>query len=144
MPTHSSPEKKHSPSPPDDLASRLEKKLAAYATRGQISCARAHQLAAEVGISPLTVGQALDRLHIKIRRCQLGLFGHDPQGRIVPDNIHVPPRLKEELAVRRQDDRLPCRDAWELAREFGLSRLDICGACEKLDIRISHCQLGAF
>jgi len=144
MPTPSSPEQDHPPATPDSMAEQLDSRLAADILRGWISCAKAHLLAAELGISPLVVGRALDQRRIKIRQCQLGLFGHDPQGRIVPDDIHVPPRLEEALVARRQGDRLPCRDAWEVAREFGLSRLDICGACEQLDIRISQCQLGAF
>jgi hypothetical protein len=144
MPKPVSPDPNQPTLPDSQLGQKLEQSLAPFADRGGISCARAHQLATGLKVSPLTVGEALDRLGIKIRQCQLGLFGHEPESRIVPEGVHVPPRLKEAITSRQRDSRLSCLEAWNLAAEFGLSRLDICGACEKLSIRISRCQLGAF
>jgi len=40
----------------------------------RLSCARAHELAEELKVSLLIIGQAADRLDIKITKCQLGCF----------------------------------------------------------------------
>ena len=144
MPQPASPETGQPLSPDSRLGRKLEKALTPFLDKSRITCVQAHELAARFAVAPLTVGQTLDRLGIKIRQCQLGLFGHDPKSRIVPEGIHVPPRLEEAIRSRQRNDRLSCLEAWHLADEFGLSRLEICGACEKLSIRISQCQLGAF
>jgi len=40
----------------------------------RITCARAHELAAALGVPVRMVGAACDALGIKIRECQLGCF----------------------------------------------------------------------
>lgn len=40
----------------------------------RITCARAHELAAELGVPVRVIGAACDALGIKIRECQLGCF----------------------------------------------------------------------
>lgn len=40
----------------------------------RITCARAHQLAAELKVSLIVIGAACDSLGIKIGECQLGCF----------------------------------------------------------------------
>jgi hypothetical protein len=42
------------------------------------------------------------------------------------------------------DDRLPCAAAFQIAADFKLAKIRISSACEKLKIKISACQLGAF
>ena len=37
-------------------------------------CARAHQLADELGITRAQLGRAFNQLHIKVKHCQLGCF----------------------------------------------------------------------
>jgi hypothetical protein len=41
---------------------------------GVVTCAEALGLAARLEVEPLRVGEACNRLEIKIRSCQLGLF----------------------------------------------------------------------
>lgn len=40
----------------------------------RLTCTRAHELAKELGVNLLIVGQACDELKIKIKACQLGCF----------------------------------------------------------------------
>ncbi|MDA8234236.1 MAG: hypothetical protein M0Z31_05385 [Clostridia bacterium] len=44
------------------------------AEEGKISCGKAEQLAEELGVKRLVIGQACDQLKIKIKGCQLGCF----------------------------------------------------------------------
>ncbi|MHB1420214.1 MAG: hypothetical protein ACYCX4_11635 [Bacillota bacterium] len=44
------------------------------APEGRISCAQAHELARELQVPLLIVGEAADHLNIKITKCQLGCF----------------------------------------------------------------------
>ncbi len=41
---------------------------------GRLPCARALQLARELGVSPARVGEVADELGVKIVSCQLGCF----------------------------------------------------------------------
>ncbi|MBO8169258.1 MAG: hypothetical protein H0Z35_08750 [Thermoanaerobacteraceae bacterium] len=52
----------------------VEKIVAEAAENGRLSCARAHELAKEHGISLKEIGEAADKLQIKIFACQLGCF----------------------------------------------------------------------
>ena len=42
---------------------------------GRLPCSLAFQIAEELGIAPLRVGRAANKLGIKIVNCQLGCFG---------------------------------------------------------------------
>lgn len=112
---------------------------------GEVSCAEAFRIAQEMGVEPSEVGRALDLLEMKITKCQLGLFGHE-RGRhlIVEPAEAVSPELEKALRAGLVNGRLPCAAAWEIAKRSGLPKMDITAACEKLNIRISQCQLGTF
>ena len=51
-----------------------------------------------------------------------------------------------ESAIRKAlaNGRLSCLDAWKIADQLQIKRLDVCAACEKLKIKVKPCQLGAF
>jgi len=42
------------------------------------------------------------------------------------------------------DGRLPCAAVFQIAADFKLAKIRVSSACEKLKIKISACQLGAF
>jgi hypothetical protein len=111
----------------------------------EVPCAEAFRIAQEMGVEPSEVGRALDLLEMKVTKCQLGLFGHE-QGKhlIVEPAEAVSPELEKALRAGLVDGRLPCAAAWEIAKRFALPKMDITAACEKLNIRIGQCQLGAF
>lgn len=52
----------------------LENILKSKAKNNRVSCRTAFELASELGVTPLEVGEALNRLKIKIVGCQLGCF----------------------------------------------------------------------
>jgi len=52
----------------------LEQKIKDSLVEGKLPCATAFQIAIEFKIAPREVGEACNRLGIKIRSCQLGCF----------------------------------------------------------------------
>ncbi|NIS67891.1 MAG: hypothetical protein GTO12_02750 [Proteobacteria bacterium] len=110
-----------------------------------LTCKSAFGIVHESGASPDEVGQVADLLEIKITTCQLGLFGYGRKKRnIVGPAEKVSAELEEALRKGLVNGKLPCKGAWEVADRFGLSKMEITAACERLGIRFSRCQLGTF
>ncbi|MEJ5359622.1 MAG: hypothetical protein WHT06_13220 [Desulfobacterales bacterium] len=122
----------------------LEEALRREAPEGRLSCERAFALAERFAAAPLAVGRAADRLGVRLVRCQLGLFGYQPEKKIVRPAPRVEEALEQAIRDACVEERLPCRAAWEIAARFGLPRLAVSAACEALAVRIKPCQLGAF
>ncbi len=61
---------------------------------GKVSCAAAHRIAEELGVTPAEVGVTIDLLEARIERCQLGLYGYSPKRRIVEAAEAVSPELE--------------------------------------------------
>ncbi len=110
----------------------------------RISCADAHQIAERLQVSPAEVGITIDMLEVRINCCQLGLFGHAPQKRIVTPAEQISPDLQKEIEDARDEQGISCFNVWEIAEELHISRLDVACACEALEVKILSCQLGAF
>ena len=114
------------------------------AEAGQIPCTRVFEIASARGVTPSGAGKTVDRLKIKLIECQLGLFGHSPERSIVKPAERVSPELESAIRSRLIDDRLPCAQAWKIAEDLKLTRMDVSCAAEALRIKIKPCQLGAF
>jgi hypothetical protein len=98
-----------------------------------------------MNIQPSEVGRALDLLEIRIIKCQLGLFGHEKGKRLIVKPAEtVPQDLEEAIRAGLVNGRLPCVIAWEIAKRFNVPKMGITSACERLNLHISRCQLGAF
>ena len=52
--------------------------------------------------------------------------------------------LKDAVKSKLLDGKLPCKDAWDIAAEFKVRKMEISGLCEFMGIKIKPCQLGAF
>ena len=112
---------------------------------GRISCAAAHAIAAKQGCEPRTVGINIDLLEKRISKCQMGLFGHgSKKGKTIAKSDAVPAELEAAIRDAMDGNRLNCKTAWELAEQLGLKKMDVACACETLEIKVGHCQLGAF
>jgi len=110
---------------------------------GTLSCAEAFDIAQKLGVDKIEVGRAMDRMKVKIVKCQLGLFGHKEGKRVTPDAF-PPQALLDALSLFRKEGRMPCNQAHEIARELGVGRPAVANACEAFGIKITPCQLGAF
>lgn len=134
--------KKHGAGEEPDPA--VAKAVTAAADAGKIACARVFSIASGLGVSPSEAGKTVDLLKIRLVKCQLGLFGYTPEKSIVKPAEKVSPELESAIRSRLTDERLPCVQAWQIADELNLTKLDVSCAAEALGIRVKPCQLGAF
>ncbi len=109
-----------------------------------VACVVAHDLAAELGVTPAAVGETIDMLEYRIIKCQLGLFGYLPDKKIVKPAATVSDGLRDRLERAAIAGRIGCAQSWEIARELGVQKMAVAAACENLDLKVSPCQLGAF
>ena len=126
------------------LGDLLAAALSDQADKGGLTCAQAFRIAEDLSSAPLEVGNTATRLRIHLRNCQLGLFRDESGQRPVSAAKEVAPELEEAIHQGLVLGRLPCAVAWALAARFGIKRTEVSNAAEKLGIRISQCQLGAF
>ncbi|MBW2149480.1 MAG: hypothetical protein JRG73_09845 [Deltaproteobacteria bacterium] len=124
---------------------RIAETIQARASAGRLPCESAFRIVEELGSTPAEVGRAADLLEVKISKCQLGLFGHVEGKRLtVKPAQSVSVELADALQERLVNDKLPCAAAWEIAQRFGMPKMGVTAACEKLGLRIKPCQLGSF
>jgi hypothetical protein len=135
---------KHGHRSADQLDPALRRSLESGAEKGELSCAKAFQLAGDLQKPASEIGAAADLLGIRLVKCQLGLFGYAPEKKIVTAAVAVDPGLEEAIRRRLENGRLPCRVAWGLAESFQMPRMSVSAACEALGIKVKPCQLGAF
>jgi hypothetical protein len=128
---------------------RIDKEIAeAIAVKekeGRVTCVAAHVIAKKLGRSPLEVGMNIDLLEKRIRRCQLGLFGYGKRKKkMVKPAAMVTDKLQQAIREASEDSRITCKDAWDLAKQMSLTKMEMSSACEAMGVRVKKCQLGAF
>jgi len=124
----------------EDIKKIIEKRI----KNNELPCAVAFDIAGRLGISPAAVGEYADQMKLNLIKCQMGLFGYQPEKRIVKPVDAVAPELEAAIRNELVNDRLPCKSAWMLAKKFGIRKMAVSGSCETLGIKIKSCQLGAF
>ena len=124
----------------DDKAAEVLKKAA---TDSKITCAAAHHAAKALGMDLEKICEQIDLLELKLLECQLGLFGY-PGGKGYDPDADIPETVLNRVKETAKDGRLSCRACWDIALELKQKRIDIGSACEKLELKISPCQLGIF
>jgi hypothetical protein len=126
----------------------LNKKIAAAvrkrAANEEINCADASAIAENFRADMLEVGVTIDLLEIRLRRCQLGLFGYSQKKGVIEPAVKVSTKLEKAIRGALAEGRLSCLAAWKIADGMGIARMDVSSACEALKIKIKPCQLGAF
>ena len=110
----------------------------------KITCAAAFKIAETCGVTAGEVGFTLDMLEIRIIRCQMGIFGYEPEKKAVKPMENVPGELEDAIRAELKDGKLGCASAWEVAKKLNIPKMHVSSACEKLGIKIKYCQLGAF
>jgi hypothetical protein len=126
------------------INSEIAEAVKKFVEQGKISCARTHQIAKELGVSPMDVGKTIDLLEIRITQCQLGLFAKRETSNTPLHTDEVSSSLTSSLQAAQSEGRLSCQDAWRIAEEQGLSKAVIGAACDVLRIKLVACQLGTF
>jgi len=126
---------------PDDF---IQNEILKRIKGNTIACAVAFDIAKLLNVSPDRVGRTADLMNIRLAKCQLGLFGYPAKNKIVEPAADMDPEMSDAIRRNLLDDRLPCRNAWEIAARLGVPRMAVSSACEAMGIKIKPCQLGAF
>ncbi len=122
----------------------IRKRIQAAVQDGRISCAQAFSIAEKSRKAPEEIGRAIDFLEVKISKCQLGLFGYGKGAKLVKPADSITPELEEEIRKASVNNAISCTRLWEIADTQRIPRLEAACACEKLGVKITNCQLGAF
>ena len=134
--------RKHSPD------RKVDKKLAeavkSKVKDTSITCAAAFRIVREQESSPSEVGFTIDSMEVKIMKCQIGIFGYGHEKKPVEPMEMVSDELQKAIKESLKEGKLPCASAWEIAEKMDMAKMEVTAACEKLKIKISPCQLGAF
>lgn len=124
--------------------SLLDKEILNRVTDNELSCVAAFEIAGKLNIRAKDIGEAADRLKIKIVKCQLGLFGYKPDKKTVKPAENVSAELKASINDSLESGKLSCIKAWEIATKLKIQKFSVSCACETMKIKIKECQLGAF
>ncbi len=124
--------------------SLLDKEIFNRVTDNELSCVAAFEIAEKLNVPAKDIGEAADRLKIRLVKCQLGLFGYKPDKRIVKAAETVSSELKAAINKSLEGGKLSCAKAWEIASQLKIQRFAVSCACEALKVKIRDCQLGAF
>ena len=121
----------------------------AAAIQGELACADAHRLAAELGVSPMDVAAVINKsTALRFNRCQLGTFGFglksEGRSKIVMKAAYVPDDIRAALEARSANGAIACSAVWEIAEGFRYPRLGMANICEAMGLRVKPCQLGCF
>ena len=136
---------KHPPGkrPKEQIVEAIRKK----SSGSELACAMAEKISKELEVDMSEVGVTADLLEMKIKKCQLGLFGWGKEPKHGKD-IHaadsVPVEMKSVLEEVAEKGVVGCAKLWAIADELGVERKAVSAACESLKLKIRACQLGAF
>lgn len=133
---------KHVPGLPVDpeIAQAVQERV----VNGMITCADAAAIASELHKPLSEIGIVIDILELPLSKCQLGLFGYDPQKKIVTTAVSVAKELESAIREKLLNGMLSCDATWKTADALALPRITVSSACEALHVKIKPCQLGAF
>ena len=126
------------------LNEEIKDHIIRQAKNNELPCAVAFKIVAELNVSPAEVGKTADLLEMMLVKCQLGLFGYTPEKMIVKPKSAENTDLTSDIKDAPVNGKLPCENAWKIARRFGVSKMKVSSVCEHLKIKVKPCQLGAF
>lgn len=130
--------------PGTQVSPKIQQAVSDKLQNGRIACAVAHDIAQSLKVHPKEIGIAIDLQEGRIVKCQLGLFGYEPDGKKVQPADSVDPNVQSAIKASLQDGRLSCSTAWKMAADHGMQRMAFSNVCEAMGIKIKPCQLGAF
>ena len=133
---------KHSPKlRPDPM---IEEEMRRRAANQEIPCTAAFEISRDLGMTTMAVGQTADLMNIAVVKCQLGLFGYQPEKKIIKAEDTSNRALKDAIMGSAENSRLSCKKAWQIAGQFKISKLVVGNVSQANGIKIKSCQLGAF
>jgi DNA-binding CsgD family transcriptional regulator len=133
---------KHGPDEKPDTS--IKNEILKQTKNEKIPCAVAFEIAKALQISPETVGKTADLMNFKLTKCQLGLFGYQPQKKIVKPQDSIKADVKDAVSDALVQGKLSCKRAWDIASRLHVSKMTVSGSCEAMGVKIKDCQIGAF
>jgi hypothetical protein len=136
---------KHPPGtrPNEEIAKMTREK----SSGGELACAVAEKIAKDLKVGIPEVGITADLLEMKIKKCQLGLFGWGKKtghGKDIHAADSVSVEMKNAIEKVAENGAVTCAAAWAIADRLGTERKAVSAACDALKLKIRACQLGAF
>jgi len=123
-----------------EIENRAKQKI----SDGKITCAAAHQISQELGASPANVGITIDLLEARISKCQLGLFGYQPEKSVVKPADSPSAAIQTAIENVLENGRISCENCWQIAEQQKEKKMSVSSVCEALSFKVTKCQLGAF
>jgi hypothetical protein len=114
---------------------------------GEIACVTCEKISKELEVDISEVGITVDILEIKIKKCQLGLFGYGKRpnhGKDIQAADSVSDEMKCAIEEAAENGKVTCVALWTIADRLGTKRKEVSAACETLKLKIRECQLGTF
>ena len=134
----------------------IQQEITKLINNNRLPCKAAFKIAKKLGVSAEQVGKTADLINCRLIGCQLGLFGYKtknnkamPEGS-ADDNLEkglkkdLAKDLKKAITDRLVHEKLRCKDCWDIASRFKISRIAAGRLCNSMNIKITECQLGAF
>jgi hypothetical protein len=133
--------------PGTTLNEQIAKAIREKSSGGKLVCAIGEKISNELQVGIAEVGITADLLEMKIKECQLGLFGWGEKpnhGKNIQAADSVPAEIKSALEKAAVNGMVTCAALWMIADQFGVKKKVVSAACETLRLKIRSCQLGAF
>jgi len=114
---------------------------------GELACVTGEKISKELKVEISEVGITADLLEIKIKKCQLGLFGYGKKpnhGKDIQMADLVSEEMKCAIEEVAENGEVTCAALWAIADRIGTKRKEVSAACETLKLKIRECQLGTF
>jgi len=114
---------------------------------GELACVTGEKISKELEVEISEVGITADLLEIKIKKCQLGLFGYGKKpnhGKDIQAADSVSDEMKRAIEEAAENGEITCAALWTIADRLGTKRKEVSATCETLKLKIRDCQLGTF
>jgi hypothetical protein len=129
------------------LNERIAKAIREKSSGGKLACATGETIAKELNVGIAEVGITADLLEMKIKECQLGLFGWGEKpnhGKDIPAAPALSAEIKSALEQTAVNGMIGCAALWSIADRLGIERKAVSAGCETLGLKVRSCQLGTF
>jgi hypothetical protein len=136
---------KHPPgAKPDE---RIAKAIREKSPGSELACGMGEKISKDLKVDISEVGITADLLGVKIKKCQLGLFGWPKKtnhGKDIQAAQSVSTEIKRALDDVAENGAVTCASLWAIADRLGIERKAVSTACDTLGLKIRACQLGTF
>ena len=133
--------------PGTKLNEQIAKAIREKSFGGKLVCAMGEKISKELNVGIADVGITADLLEMKIKECQLGLFGWGEKpshGKDIQAADLVSVEIASALEKAAVNGMITCAALWTIADRLGEERKVVSAACETLGLKIRSCQLGTF